>query len=204
MNDVKDNKKGLKKIVLIIISIIIVVVGLIFVLNKKEVISDKEKFSTEYTLLGLDNVFVYRTSSEIIDILEHGTGVILFGFPECPWCQRYVVYLNEVAKELDYEKIYYYNILEDRKNNTDTYKKIVEILEDVLQYDEEGKKRIFVPLVIGVNEGKVVGHDDETSVINYDIEPSEYWSNDKVSALKDRLRDILTNSNPNMCSSCNE
>lgn len=204
MNDVKDNKKDLKKIVLIIISIIIVVVGVIFVLNKKEVISDKEKFSTEYTLLGLDNVFVYRTSSEIIDILEHGTGVILFGFPECPWCQRYVVYLNEVAMDLGVEKIYYYNIYEDRKNNTDTYQEIVSLIGDYLQYDNEGNKRVYVPAIIGVNKGNIVGFDDETSVITEDITPDDYWTDEEVNDLKGKLETIFVNASDNMCTSCNE
>lgn len=201
MKEVLSNKK-IMGIGLVVIALIVLVFVLVF--NGSDNISDGEKFSLEYTQVGLDNVFVYRSSDEIIDILEHGTGVILFGFPSCPWCQRYVVYLNEVAKELDYEKIYYYNIFEDRKNNTDTYKRIVEILGDNLQYDEEGKRRIFVPLVVGVSEGEIMGCDDETSVITEDIEPDDYWTLDKINNLKDKLRDILNSSNPNMCSSCNE
>ena len=76
----------------------------------KETISDSKKFTEEYTKVPKYNVFVYRDSSEIIKILEHGTGVVYLGFPECPWCQAYVKYLNEVAKEVGIDKIYYYNI----------------------------------------------------------------------------------------------
>ena len=65
---------------------------------------------------------------EIINILEHGTGVVYLGFPECPWCTAYVPYLNEVAKANDVDKVYYYNILNDRKDNTDNYKKMIDIL----------------------------------------------------------------------------
>ena len=39
----------------------------------KETISDSKKFAEEYTKVPEYNVFVYRDSSEIIKILEHGT-----------------------------------------------------------------------------------------------------------------------------------
>ena len=103
----------------------------------------------------------------------------MLGFPECPWCQRYVVYLNEVSKDIGIEKIYYYNILEDRKNNTDTYKKIVSLIGDYLQYDEEGNKKIYVPAVIGVNKGEIVGFDDETSYDTKGFETPQEYDEDK-------------------------
>ena len=48
---------------------------------------------------------------EIIKIMKNGTGVVYLGFPECPWCQSYVKMLNEVAKDVGIEKIYYYNVV---------------------------------------------------------------------------------------------
>lgn len=184
-----------------IITILLVII-LIQLIRTPE--DDSVKFSKEYTELTEENVFVYRNSDEIIKILEHGTGVVMLGFPECPWCQRYVVYLNEVAMDLGIEKIYYYNIYEDRKNNTETYQKIVSLIEEHLQYDNEGNKRIYVPAIIGVNDGSIVGFDDETSVITEDITPEDYWTDEEVKDLKEKLKTIFTNSNNNICTSCNE
>ena len=137
-------KEKLKKIFtdkqnLVIIALILIIVLLIFIIikvNDKEEnnLTDAHKFSQEYTEVEEDNLYVYRSYDEIINILENGTGVILLGFPECPWCQRYAKYLNEVAKELDFDKIYYYNILEDRKNNTEEYQKIVSLISDYYKY----------------------------------------------------------------------
>ena len=84
-----------------------------------------EKFSAEYHEVAKNNVFVYRNIDEIINILEKGTGIVYLGFPECKWCQRYTKYLNEVAMDMGISKIYYYNIREDRKLNTENYQKIV-------------------------------------------------------------------------------
>jgi len=195
---------------LLIIGLVLIIVLLVLILvklktNKNYENNDALKFAQEYTEVGEDNLFVYRTADEIIKILENGTGVVLLGFPECPWCQRYAVYLNEVAKELDYDKIYYFNILEDRKNNTEDYQNIVSIISDYLQYDEEGNKKVYVPAVIGLNKGEIVGFDDETAWDTKGFEtPNDYWNDEAVNTLKDKLETMLIQANPNMCSSCNE
>lgn len=171
--------------------------------TKKE--TDAEKFAKEYPSVTEYNYFVYRDSEEIIKILENGTGVVYLGFPECPWCQAYVPILNEVADIEGLEKIYYYNILEARKDNTKDYQKMVEILSDYLQYDEEGNKRIYVPAVIFVSKGEIVGFDDETA---YDTKgydnPEDYWTEEEVSDLKKRLTESMNKVLDNRCTECNE
>lgn len=189
-----------------VVVLILVLGGILFILNNKKE-TDGERFAKEYTEVGEDNVFVYRDADEVIKLLEHGTGVVFIGFPECPWCQTYAKYLNEVAKEVGIDKIYYYNILEDRKNNTDVYKKMVGMLEDYLQYDDEGNARIYVPNVSFHVNGEIIGNDYETSKdTNGFSKPSEYWTEDEVSDLKGRLttymEEVYTASN--MCTSCNK
>ena len=170
--------------------------------NQTNEITDAQKFATEYTLVPDDNVFVYASIDEIIDTLENETGIVYLGFPECKWCGQYVVYLNEVAKENNISKIYYYNIQEDRSNNTKNYQKIVSLLEEYLTDDEEGNPRIYVPAVIFMNNGEIVGFDDETS---YDTggfsNPIDYWSDDEVLDLKNRLNSYVDNLN--ICIDCN-
>lgn len=198
-----------KKYTLIGGILLIVVVGIIlfFTLNKKEVgETDRVKFAKEYTEVGEDNVFVYRTAEEVIKLLEHGTGVLYLGFPECPWCQTYSKYLNEVAKEVGVDKIYYYNILEDRSNNTETYQKIVSLLGDKLQYDEEGNHRVYVPNVSFHVNGEIIGNDCETSLDTKGFAtPEEYWTEEEVTELKNTLTTYMEKvySSSNMCTTCN-
>ncbi len=192
-------KKNLMFLLGFVLLLVLVGIGLYFFLNKEE--TDNKKFAKEYGIEE-DNVFVYRTGSEIIRILENGTGVVYLGFPECPWCCAYVKYLNEVAKEEGIEKIYYFNILEDRKNNTETYKKIVSLLSDYMLYDEEGNERVFVPDVTFILNGEIIGHDNETSVITEDITPEEYWTSSKIDSLKEKLRLYMIDINNLSCSSC--
>ena len=191
----------MKKKLLLIIPIIFAI--LITGCTKKEI--DGEKFAKEYNTVDENNYFVYRNIDEITKILENGTGVVYLGFPECPWCQAYVPILNEVADIEGLEKIYYFNILEDRKNNTKEYQKIVELLHDYLQYDDEGNKRLYVPAVIFVSKGEVVGFDDEISYDTKGFEkPEEYWTKEEISKLKHKLTENMNKVLDNRCTDCNE
>jgi len=171
--------------------------------NNNTILTDAERFKKEYSEVSNDNVFVYSNIESVIKILENGTGVIYLGFPECQWCQSYVKILNEAAKENNIEKIYYVNILEDRKNNTKNYKKLIEILNDNLLYDDEGNHRIYVPDVTIVNKGNIIGHDNESSVITDDtLTPEKYWNNERISNLKNKLKESFNKLENNVCTSC--
>ena len=191
----------MKRKLLIIIPIIFVF--LLIGCTKEE--TDSQKFAKEYTKVTEDNYFVYRTDAEIIKILEHGTGVVYLGFSECQWCQAYVPVLNEIADIEGLEKIYYYNVLEDRKNNTESYQKMVNILSNYLQYDEEGNKRIYVPTVVVVSEGQIIGYDDETAydTKGYD-KPEDYWNEEELKDLKNKLTDMISPVLDNKCTDCNK
>ncbi len=201
---IMENSKKNVYIIFGIIAVLILIISLSF-LFKKDKMSDAERFAKEYDFT-VNNVFVYRSLDEINKILENGTGVVYLGFPECPWCKGYIPYLNEVAINEHLDKIYYFNILNDRKNNTSGYKKTVQLLNDYLKYDNEGNKRIYVPAVIAVNNGKIVGFDDESSFDTKGYEtPEEYWKNEDLDGLKKRLSDMIKASFPSYCTSgCNK
>jgi len=120
--------KEKKFLIVGLLSILVFAAGClsIYKLNKKEEAktptSDALKFKEEYKKVDDDNLFVYRDMEEIIKILENGTGVVYLGFPECPWCQAYVPYLNEVAKEVGLDKIYYANTKKIKEENLDVVK----------------------------------------------------------------------------------
>ena len=192
-----------------LIAIIIILIGVVIYLlvrdNNKEDVetpTDAQKFSEEYSSISDDNVFVYASFDEIIDVLDGGSGIVYLGFPECKWCEAYVPYLNEVAEDVGISKILYYNIKEDRSSNSENYQKIVNLLDGYLQNDEEGNPRIYVPAVIFVNGGEIVGFDDETSLDTGGFtNPADYWSEEEVSDLKNRLTSYMQSCT--VCTDCN-
>lgn len=187
----------IKAIIGIVIIVVIGVIGYLIYKNNSEdkteytITNDSLKFKEEYeSLNGKDtgynqtyqildiksyNPMLYSNYNEIFEILEKGTGIIYFGFPECPWCRNLVPVLVSSALESKVDKIYYLNIKEDRntltltkkgkikteKQGNENYLKLVDILKNYLPvYDglkDETIKRIYLPTVVFVKDGKVIG-----------------------------------------------
>lgn len=158
----------------------------------KSVESDAMRFSSEYTSVGVNNVYKYKTAEEVINTLKHGTGIIYLGFPSCPWCQSYTKMLNDLAKEKGIKEIYYYNIYDDREHGTAAYDELVGILGDYLQTNASGEKRIYVPNVTFVVDGEIIGNDYETSKDTLGLQkPDDYWTKERVSAWQEKISPLL-------------
>ena len=133
-----------------------------------------------------DNKVKYSSIKDIIKVLESGTGVIYLGYPECPWCRNVVPVLMRASNNTGIENVYYLNMHDvrdkmevDSNGNVVTveegkegYKDLLEKLDSILsEYtvkDDDGKeydtgeKRIFVPTVIFVKNGKILDYHMDT------------------------------------------
>lgn len=179
----------MKKILLVILVFLIITLGL-FIIKPKG-----NKFKNEYERLnGLENQngkkymkvsissnnpIVYSNYDEIFKLLESGTGLIYFGFPECPWCRNAVPVLMKAAEETGIDKIYYLNNLKDRdikslkngkikteQEGTSNYKKLIKKLgKNASVYDglnDEKIKRLYFPTVVAIKKGKIISYIEGT------------------------------------------
>lgn len=221
----KSNNKEVSKLVhrgTFLIFLGIILFGLNFCFNNKqkedksETITDAEKFKSEYESLNgksndLDRIYPtitidknnpikYLTNTQVIKVIKEGSGIIYFGYPECPWCRSALPALLDVAKEKNINQIYYYNPINDRdekilnedgtisvKNEgTETYKKLLVLLNDYLDsykgLNDETIKRLYVPFVLFVQNGKVVDYHSVT--VKSQTDPYVQLSEDQYKELK--------------------
>lgn len=118
----------------------------------------------------------YSSYEEIFEIIEDGTGIIYFGFPECPWCRNVVpVLINSAIEYGVKDNIYYLNNREDRntlslnnkgevvtdKEASNDYLKLIEVLKKYLPsyngLNDEDIKRLYFPTILFVKNGRVIG-----------------------------------------------
>lgn len=163
--------------------------------NQPPIQGDGAKFKEEYEALNgqkngdgkeylsmsieADNPIVYVTIDELMDVLDD-SGIVYFGFPECPWCRNAVPVLLEAAKELKVEKIYYFNAqpyrdtlslnedgtIKEETPKSEEYQKIYDKLYDSLPvYDglnDDTIKRLYFPTVFFIKDGEVIGMHEST------------------------------------------
>lgn len=127
-----------------------------------------------------DNPIKYSNADEIVKLVNNGTGIIYLGYPTCPWCRNAVPILLQAAKDTGIDKIYYMNMHDERdsyivkddelvltKEGTEGYKKLLKVFDGILDdYVVDGyntkEKRIYVPSVIFVRDGEIVGYHMDT------------------------------------------
>lgn len=160
--------KKIHKIIIIALLLSSSLVITNFVRANKDV-KDSEKFKKEYEALNKnddsiqmnipsDNPMIYSNLTEILDVIKNKSGIIYFGFPECPWCRNAVPVLLDSAKQNNVKKIYYLNPKEYRGQNNNQYQELVDILSSHLNEDEDGNKKLYVPDVYFVKNGKILGN----------------------------------------------
>jgi len=116
-----------------------------------------------------DNPFLIVRYEEVVRLFEIGTGVLVFGFPECPRCKNAFPVLEKAFHEAGLDqregfsgKILYFDIYPDREENNERYHTLVEYTKDFLPVDDSGNPRIYSPDVFFVNSGKIVGNHLDT------------------------------------------
>lgn len=142
-----------------------------------------------------DHIFVVSTADEIIELLNsYEKAIIVFSFPECPWCQSAIPYINEIAKEQEYDKVYYLDILDMRENSeSEDHKKYLEIYEKI-RYDIANAEKINAPTVIVINEGNVLGYhvDTVTSHVKNENNVLEPMNESQIDELREIYRKLFS------------
>lgn len=204
----------------VILSIIVLLVGIVsFIYLKPESMSSL--FKIEYERLNgkenssnrkyievtipKNNNIVYANYDQIFDILD-GSGVIYFGYPECPWCRNAIPVLLEAAKEASIDKIYYLDNHKDRdtkvlkdgkviteKEGTSNYNKLLEKLEDDASayedLNDDSIKRLYYPTVVIVKDGEIISYIEGT--VESQDDPYTPLNDKQTKELKDKYRSAM-------------
>ena len=200
----KENKiwifKSYTQMIVSIILFCLFIAGFIYVSTidfKKDVIKDNEKFVIEHKeVIDPENIYVYVNSQEAYELVKEDNVLLLFGVKDNNYVGYYANILNEVAKSLEIDKIYYYDITEDRLNKNASYESIVKYLDGYVQHLDDGTANLYGPTFLIKKDGVISFYYDDTSIIKGNIKAEEYWNEYQVNiaklyldtALKDFIR----------------
>ncbi len=194
----KDKKMFLGIILLLLVFMI--GIGVIAFRDKKEensINSDAIVFKNEYESLNntvresdgrtikeisisSNNPVDILTEEEAVTLLESGSGILYFGFSDCPWCRSMLPVLLSTLDNMNIDRLYYLNVknirdtltlgeknkVEVKEEGTKGYYRILELMDAVLEpyylTNDEGKKidtkekRLMAPTVVAIKDGKIV------------------------------------------------
>lgn len=217
----KQNKIILSLVMLF--TLVIIGICVFAIKNRDEiVVTDAIKFKEEYesingsvnenngkTYLNLsistENPVVYKSDTEIVDIMKNEQAIIYFGFSKCPWCRSIIETLLKACEQNNIKTLYYvdiYNIRDTYKINdskkiekinkgTEGYKDILKFfgkkLDDYTLTDNDGNEystkttRLYAPTVVTVDNGAI--KDIHVSTVESQIDPYSGLNDDQKGEL---------------------
>ena len=194
MNRNKMLFKNNTQMVIYLIIFVFLIYAFIFLGTRNYNVSNKddhEKFNNEFSLVDNENIFEYANNSQVRSIISNGNGIILFGTNLSKWTDYYAMILNETAKEIGIEKIYYYDFIKDREEKNGTYQSIVEKLSGYVKTNDLGISNIYSPTLLIIKNNDIIYFDDETSFTVGGVTPEKYWTEDKILSKKEMLKSIF-------------
>lgn len=146
----------------------------------------------EYPGLSDDTAIVRVTSEEALATLNSGTGVVMLGFPACPWCQGLMPVLDQASKNAGLERIEYVDIRQSRQDEDEAYQNLVARLGEFLPMGDDGSPRIFVPDMTVVKDGQVIyRYRSESDLPADERTPDTYWTEERTERVTRELESEL-------------
>lgn len=113
------------------------------------------------------------TEEEVLGLFRNGTGILYFGFPECPWCRTLLPVLSEVLTEHPGIALFCYDLRPERdeyrldengelqqiREGTAFYSRLLDILDGWIGayqgLDDDSLKRIYMPTLVFLKDGVI-------------------------------------------------
>ena len=181
------------------------------------IINDTLAFKAEYEALN-DNEHPHMNVPENLNIhilsfdqtqamLNSGSGILFFWFPSCPWCRNLLPELFAAMEKSNVKDLYYFNPKELRdqkelvdgkivvkKETSPEYQWILDKLDTILPAYEGLNnptiKRLYVPAVLVIKEGKILNHHFDTLPEQKD--PQIPLTNDQKIKLQTILQEAIS------------
>lgn len=175
--------------------------------------------------ISKNNPIKYLTAKEAVDVIKNKEGVIYFGANWCPWCRNAIPVLFEAAKEENLKTIYYLDMdtvrniweIKDHElvkttNESEGYYELLEALDSILGdktytlKDKDGKvfdtneKRIYMPLIITVKNGKILDTKLGTTTLNEGQTKYDDLTKEQHDELLETYKTMIKNMRKDECS----
>ncbi len=128
-----------------------------------------------YAEIQKENFEVIK-GKKFISLLKEGNHIIVIGNSKSEYSQKYMEEVNKIVEELKLEKVYYYDIINDKAQANSNYYEIIELLDGYLTTTDTSDKNLLSPSLYIVDNGKVKYYNTETTAMKNTDTVNDYWT----------------------------
>ncbi len=173
-------KKGIIRKIIYLFLFALIIGAFVYLGNKYENKRDNHilVISDYYKDVEKDKFEVIR-GARLINLLKNGNNLIFIGSSQYEYSIKYMELINEVVKEINVDKVYYYDIVNDKSQLNSNYYEIVEALSGSLTTSDSTKNNLVAPSFYILNDGEVKYYNTQTAVMKNTDNVDKYWTEEK-------------------------
>lgn len=183
-------KKHLRNFIYAVI--FIAMIGCFIYLGDKYTTKETPKITiTDYYKNVKNNKFKIVKGRELISLLKKGKHLIVIGNKDSDYSEKYMEEINAIVTELEIDKIYYYDLINDKVQGNSNYYEIVELLDGYLVTTDTSRKNLFAPSFYIVDNGKVKYYNVEAIAMKNTDTVQTYWDQEKEFSFNYEVTDAI-------------
>ena len=183
-----DKKNPVRKGIYAILFILMIAAFIYLSEKYKSNADDPVRLITNYYDLELDDEhYPVITGGQFINLIQNGKSIILIGSKTSSWSKEFVRQVDEDTKDLDIDKIYYYDINNDKSQKNSNYYKIKELLQGSLTTTDGSKSNLLAPSIYIIVDGEVKYYNVDTVVMKNTLKVEDYWNDFKKQEFREEL-----------------
>lgn len=172
--------------------IFIAMIGCFIYLGDKYTTKEAPKITiTDYYKNVKNNKFKIVKGRELISLLKKGKHLIVIGNKDSDYSKKYMEGINAIVTELEIDKIYYYDLINDKVQGNSNYYEIVELLDGYLVTTDTSRKNLFAPSFYIVDNGKVKYYNVEAIAMKNTDTVQTYWDQEKEFSFNYEVTDAI-------------
>lgn len=186
-----ENKKVVTKIIYAFL-FIVMIVAFIY-LSEKYASNSVPKVSVIqdfYSEIKSDKFEVIR-GKKFISLIKNGKSIVFIGNSNSEYSQKYIHELETIIKKLDIDKIYYYDINNDKSQQNSNYYTIRELLNGYLTTTDSSQNNLFAPSLYIIDEGEVKYYNTETVATKNTETIDDYWTKEKEEEFSKEISEAI-------------
>lgn len=175
-----------------VILIIAMLCAFVYLSEKyKDNSKEESKTITDYYSDITNNTFEVINGTKLINVIRNGKNIVFIGSKTSNWSIYYIKRLNNIINDMSIDKVYYYDINNDKSQLNSNYYEILDLLEGNLISTDSSESNLFAPSLYIIENGNVLYYNIETAVMKNNLTPNDYWTKEKIDNFSEEIENAL-------------
>lgn len=135
--------------------------------------------------------FEVISGTKFIKLFDKGKHIVVIGSSQSEYSQKYIEEINKIVEELKPNKVYYYDIINDKAQGNSNYYRLVEKLDGYLITTDTSVNNLLSPSFYIIENGKVKYYNIETSAMKNTDTVKDYWNEEKEIKFKEEITNAI-------------